>query len=55
MYTNNPPAGAFLGFSTNQAAGKHDRYAGGETRFDPVEIRRKNALQVGSVTNTGQT
>ncbi len=57
MYTNNPPAGAFRGFGVMQSAfaveSMIDRLA--ETlRIDPVELRRKNALRAGSVTNTGQ-
>ncbi|MEN6524649.1 MAG: molybdopterin cofactor-binding domain-containing protein [Anaerolineaceae bacterium] len=57
MYTNNPPAGAFRGFGVLQSAFAI------ETTIDelaetlgihPVEIRLKNALKVGSVTNTGQ-
>ena len=58
MYTNNPPAGAFRGFGVLQSAfaveSMMDRLA--ETlEIDPVELRRRNALRVGSVTNTGQT
>jgi xanthine dehydrogenase molybdenum-binding subunit len=57
MYTNNPPAGAFRGFGVLQSAfaveSMMDRLAE-ELDIDPVELRRKNALQVGSVTNTGQ-
>lgn len=57
MYTNNPPAGAFRGFGVTQAAfaveTMMDRLA--ETLgLDPVELRRINALRVGSITNTGQ-
>ena len=57
MYTNNPPAGAFRGFGVTQSAfaveSMMDKLA--ETlRIDPVELRRINALHVGSVTNTGQ-
>lgn len=57
MYTNNPPAGAFRGFGVLQSAfaveSMIDRLA--ETLgMDPVELRRKNALRVGSVTSTGQ-
>jgi xanthine dehydrogenase molybdenum-binding subunit len=57
MYTNNPPAGAFRGFGVLQSAfaveSMMDRLA--ETlELDPVEVRRINALRVGSVTNTGQ-
>jgi xanthine dehydrogenase molybdenum-binding subunit len=57
MHTNNPPAGAFRGFGVTQSA-----YAI-ETTMDelaevldihPLDLRRKNALCIGSVTNTGQ-
>jgi len=58
MYTNNPPAGAFRGFGALQGQfaieNMIDRMAE-VLEMDPVELRRKNALQVGSVTNTGQT
>jgi xanthine dehydrogenase molybdenum-binding subunit len=57
MYTNNPPAGAFRGFGVTQSAfaveSMMDKLA--ETlNIDPVELRRMNALRVGSITNTGQ-
>lgn len=57
VYTNNPPAGAFRGFGATQA------HFAAECQMDilaerlgmsPLEIRRKNALRVGSVTATGQ-
>lgn len=58
MYTNNPPAGAFRGFGVLQSAfaveSAMDMLAD-ELGIDRVELRRKNALRVGSVTNTGQT
>jgi len=57
MYTNNPPAGAFRGFGVTQSAfaveSMMDMLAE-RLDIDPVEIRRKNALTVGSTTNTGQ-
>jgi xanthine dehydrogenase molybdenum-binding subunit len=57
MYTNNPPAGAFRGFGVMQSAfaveSMMDALAEG-LRIDPIELRIKNALRVGSVTNTGQ-
>ncbi len=57
MYTNNPPAGAFRGFGVMQSAfaveSMMDTLAEA-IQLDPVELRRKNALRVGSVTNTGQ-
>jgi len=57
MYTNNPPAGAFRGFGVTQSAfaveSMMDMLA--ETlNIEPVELRRMNALHVGSITNTGQ-
>jgi selenium-dependent xanthine dehydrogenase len=57
MYTNNPPSGAFRGFGVTQSAfaveSLMDTLA--ETLdMDPIELRRKNALHIGSVTNTGQ-
>ncbi len=57
-YTNNPPAGAFRGFGVMQSAfaieSLMDELAE-VTRQDPVALRQKNALRVGSITNTGQT
>jgi len=57
MYTNNPPAGAFRGFGVLQSAfaieTMIDRLAE-ELGRDPVDLRRQNALRVGSITNTGQ-
>ena len=57
MYTNNPPAGAFRGFGVLQSAfaveSSMDMLAA-RLGLEPVELRRKNALRVGSVTNTGQ-
>ena len=57
MYTNNPPAGAFRGFGVTQSAfaieSMMDMLAE-ELDLDPLTLRRKNALRVGSVTNTGQ-
>ncbi len=57
MYTNNPPAGAFRGFGVTQSAfaveSMMDMLAE-ELDLDPIELRRMNALQVGSLTNTGQ-
>jgi len=58
MYTNNPPAGAFRGFGVTQSAfaveSMMDMLAEKLT-MNPVELRQLNALEVGSVTNTGQT
>ncbi|MCI0551022.1 MAG: molybdopterin-dependent oxidoreductase, partial [Anaerolineae bacterium] len=57
MYTNNPPAGAFRGFGVTQSAfaveSMMDMLAE-KLELDPVELRRINALKVGSITNTGQ-
>jgi CO/xanthine dehydrogenase Mo-binding subunit/aerobic-type carbon monoxide dehydrogenase small subunit (CoxS/CutS family) len=57
MYTNNPPAGAFRGFGVTQSAfaveSMMDMLAE-KLGMDPVEVRRVNALHVGSLTNTGQ-
>jgi xanthine dehydrogenase molybdenum-binding subunit len=57
MYTNNPPAGAFRGFGVTQSAfaveSMMDMLAE-RLGIEPVELRRRNALHVGSVTNTGQ-
>jgi len=57
MYTNNPPAGAFRGFGVTQSAfaieSMMDMLAH-TLQIDPIELRRLNALRVGSVTNTGQ-
>ncbi len=57
MYTNNPPAGAFRGFGVTQSAfaieSSMDMLAE-KLGIDPIEIRKKNALHVGSITGTGQ-
>lgn len=57
MYTNNPPAGAFRGFGVTQSAfaveSTIDQLAEA-LGMDSMELRRRNALRVGSVTNTGQ-
>ncbi|MCC6500742.1 MAG: molybdopterin-dependent oxidoreductase [Anaerolineales bacterium] len=57
MYTNNPPAGAFRGFGVTQSAfaveSMMDMLAE-KLGIEPVELRRINALKVGSLTNTGQ-
>lgn len=57
MYTNNPPAGAFRGFGVTQSAfaveSMMDMLAQ-ELGIEPVELRRINALRLGSITNTGQ-
>ncbi len=57
MYTNNAPCGAFRGFGVTQSAfaveSNMDILAQ-ELGMDPVELRRKNAMQVGTTTATGQ-
>jgi xanthine dehydrogenase molybdenum-binding subunit len=57
MYTNNPPAGAFRGFGVMQSAFAVETMMdmlAERLGKDPVDLRRLNALHVGSVTNTGQ-
>ena len=57
MYTNNPPAGAFRGFGALQADFAIEvmiDQAAEELKLDPIELRRKNVLRTGSITNTGQ-
>jgi xanthine dehydrogenase molybdenum-binding subunit len=57
MYTNNPPAGAFRGFGVTQSAFAIESamdILAEKLEIDPLEFRRRNALQVGSITNTGQ-
>ena len=57
MYTNNPPAGAFRGFGVTQSCfaieSVMDELAA-ELGVDPIDLRRRNALRVGTETNTGQ-
>lgn len=57
MYTNNPPAGAYRGFGAPQAhfaAESQMDILAHELGLDALELRRRNALRVGSVTATGQ-
>jgi CO/xanthine dehydrogenase Mo-binding subunit len=57
VYTNNPVAGAMRGFGTPQTAFAHESQMdllAEKLGMDPFEIRRRNALRVGSVTATGQ-
>src|SRR5512139_223468 len=57
MYTNNPPAGAFRGFGVTQSAFAIETMMDALAErlgMDPIELRLRNALHVGSVTNTGQ-
>ena len=57
MYTNNAPSGAFRGFGVTQSCfaveSNMDTLAE-KLELDAVEIRRINALDVGSITSTGQ-
>jgi xanthine dehydrogenase D subunit len=56
-YTNNPPCGAMRGFGSVQAAFAHeaqmDKLAA-ELGMDPVELRCRNAMELGSEAPTGQ-
>ena len=57
MYTNNPPAGAFRGFGVMQSAFAVETIMdmiAEKLELNPIEIRKINALRVGSITNTGQ-
>ena len=57
VYTNNPFSGAMRGFGTPQMAIAHESQMdllARELGIDPLEMRRINALKVGSVTATGQ-
>ncbi|MFE3198262.1 xanthine dehydrogenase subunit D [Embleya sp. NPDC059237] len=57
VYTNNPPCGAMRGFGAVQMCfgyeSQMDRLAA-ELGLDPVELRRLNAMEQGSVLPTGQ-
>ncbi len=57
VYTNNPPCGAMRGFGSVQAAfgyeAQMDRLAAA-LGMDPVELRCKNAMEIGSTGPTGQ-
>ena len=57
MYTNNPPSGAYRGFGVTQSAFAVETIMdmlAEKLDINRIELRRKNALRVGSVTNTGQ-
>jgi xanthine dehydrogenase molybdenum-binding subunit len=57
VYTNNAPCGAFRGFGVTQscfAVESNMDMLAEKLGLDPVEFRRMNALDVGSVTSTGQ-
>ncbi|MBP2405805.1 xanthine dehydrogenase subunit D [Streptomyces syringium] len=57
LYTNNPPCGAMRGFGAVQACfayeAQMDKLAA-ELGLDPVEFRRRNAMEQGAVMPTGQ-
>ncbi len=56
--TNAPPHGAFRGFGAPQslfALERHMDRVAQTVRVSPVEIRRRNFLQTGQTTTTGQT
>ena len=56
MYTNNPPAGAFRGFGVVQAAFGIENIIdmlAEKLDLDPMAMRIKNSLTIGSTTNTG--
>jgi xanthine dehydrogenase molybdenum-binding subunit len=57
MYTNNPPAGAFRGFGVTQSAFAVEQnmdILAHELNLNPFQLRRQNALRIGSTTATGQ-
>ena len=57
VYTNNPPAGAMRGFGVPQAIFAIESTVdvlAGRLGLHPLELRRRNALRVGSITATGQ-
>lgn len=56
VYTNNVPCGAFRGFGVTQSAFAVESVLDEIARqlgMDPIALREKNALRVGSTTNTG--
>ncbi|MEU9034405.1 molybdopterin cofactor-binding domain-containing protein [Streptomyces sp. NPDC048352] len=57
LYTNNPPCGAMRGFGAVQACfayeAQMDKLAA-ELGMDPVEFRRLNAMEQGTIMPTGQ-
>ncbi|MEU9331562.1 molybdopterin cofactor-binding domain-containing protein [Streptomyces sp. NPDC048290] len=57
LYTNNPPCGAMRGFGAVQACfayeAQMDKLAA-QLGMDPVELRRRNAMEQGSLLPTGQ-
>ena len=58
VYTNQPPVGAFRGYShpeTHWAVERQRDIIARRLRIDPVELRRRNTLRPGAVNNLGQT
>lgn len=58
MYTNNTPCGAFRGFGVTQscfAVESNMDIVAEQLGMDPIDFRRKNLLDVGKITCTGQT
>ena len=58
IYTNNPCSGAMRGFGVYQVAFAHESQMdllSNALKIDPIEIRLRNALRIGSETATGQT
>ncbi len=57
LYTNNPPCGAMRGFGAVQACfayeAQMDKLAA-KLGMDPVELRRRNAMEQGTLLPTGQ-
>ncbi len=57
VYTNNPPSGAMRGFGVPQSTFAMETaldILAQQLALHPLDLRRRNALQVGSVTATGQ-
>ena len=57
VFTNAPPSGAFRGFGVPQAAIAHEALMDAlaeRVGIDALEFRRRNALEVGDATATGQ-
>lgn len=58
VYTNNPWTGAMRGFGVPQLTFAHESQMdllARSLKIDPIEIRLKNGLRIGSETATGQT
>jgi carbon-monoxide dehydrogenase large subunit len=58
VYTNQPPVGAFRGYShpeTHWAVERQRDIIAGRLGMEPTELRRRNLLRPGSVNNLGQT